>query len=120
MGPLAMTDTPKNEIESALELDIPDGVAEAQRSVEMVRAWVADGALMVALNADAFGERVQDWGRLLSELTEHIAKAAALQGHMTEGEAEAAIRQSYSASGIVTSSQARTRASEGKIRRTRH
>lgn len=109
---------PANEGPS--ELDIPDGVTEASQSVELIRAWVCDGALRVSLNADAFGERVSDWGRLLSEIAEHIAKASALQGHMGEGEAESAIRQSFSAASVVTSGQMRTRAAEGKLRRTRH
>ncbi len=106
--------------EAPAELEIPDGVAEASQSVELIRAWVCDGALRVSLNADAFGDRVSDWGRLLSEIAEHIAKASALQGHMGEGEAEAAIRQTFSAAGVVTQGQMRTRASEGKLRRTRH
>ncbi|MEQ1717513.1 MAG: DUF5076 domain-containing protein [Hyphomicrobium sp.] len=112
-------DTPAGK-EPPKELDIPDGVGEAAQSIELIRAWIADGALMVSLNADAFGDRVSDWGRLLSEIAEHVAKAAALQGHMSEGEAEAAVRQTFSAAGIVTQGQPRTRTSEGKIRRTRH
>lgn len=106
--------------EAPSELEIPDGAAEASQSVELIRAWVCDGSLRVSLNADAFGDRVSDWGRLLSEIAEHIAKASALQGHMGEGEAEAAIRQTFSAAGVVTSGQMRTRTSEGKLRRTRH
>ena len=112
------TDGPANE--APLELEIPDGAAEASQSVELIRAWVCDGSLRVSLNADAFGDRVSDWGRLLSEIAEHIAKASALQGHMGEGEAEAAIRQTFSAAGVVTSSQMRTRTSEGQLRRARH
>lgn len=106
--------------EMPVELEIPDGVQDASQSVELIRAWVCDGALRVSLNADAFGDRVSDWGRLLSEIAEHIAKAAALQGHMGEGEAEAAIRQTFSAAAVVTSGQMRTRTPEGKLRRTRH
>lgn len=113
-------DTAKPAKEPPLELEMPDGVAEAGQSVELMRAWVADGALLVSLNADAFGDRVQDWGRLLSEVAEHAAKAAALQGIMSQGEAEAAIRQAFTASGLVTTEHPRNRASEGKIRRTRH
>lgn len=106
--------------EPPVELEMPDGVADASQSVELIRAFVADGALMVSLNADAFGDRVSDWGRLLSEIAEHIAKAAALQGVMTEGDAEAIIRQTFSASAVIQPGQARTRAAEGKIRRTKH
>jgi hypothetical protein len=113
----AETDSAK---EPLVELDIPDGVAAADQSVELIRAWIADGALMVSLNADAFGDHVSDWGRLLSEVAEHIAKAAALQGYMSEGEAEAAVRQTFSASALVQPGQPRTRTSEGKLRRTKH
>lgn len=115
-----MSDSMKPAKDVPLELDIPDGVAEAAQSVELIRAWVADGTLMVSLNADAFGERVQDWGRLLSEIAEHIAKAAALQGLAGEGEAEATIRQAFTASALVTPSQPKTTSAGGKIRRTRH
>jgi hypothetical protein len=118
--PMSKNDSDATPNEAPVELEIPDGVAEASQSVELIRAWVCDGALRVSLNADAFGDRVSDWGRLLSEIAEHVAKASALQGHMGEGEAEAAIRQTFSASGVVTSSQMRTRTSEGKLRRTRH
>lgn len=117
---MSESDTAKSAKEPPMELEMPDGVADAGQAVELIRAWVADGALMVSLNADAFGNRVQDWGRLLSEVAEHAAKAAALQGFMTQGEAEAAIRQTFTASGLVTNEQPQSRSAEGKIRRTRH
>lgn len=115
-----MTDPVSPAKEPPVELELPDGVVQAEQSVELIRAFIADGALMVSLNADAFGDRVQDWGRLLSEIAEHIAKAAALQGFATEGEAEAVIRQTFTASALVTPQQPRTHSSEGKVRRTRH
>lgn len=102
--------------EPLLELDIPDGAAAADEAVEVLRAWVADGALMVSLNADAFGDRVANWGRLLSEIAEHCGRAAALQGHMSQGEAEAAIRQAFTAAALVQAGAKPTRTSEGKIR----
>lgn len=117
---MSESDTAKPAKEPPLELEVPDGVAEAGQAVELVRAWIADGALMVSLNADAFGDRVQDWGRLLSELAEHAGKAAALQGIMPQGEAEAAIRQAFTASGLLTNEKPQVRSAEGKIRRTRH
>ena len=102
--------------EPPLELDIPDGVPAAREAVELLRAWVADGALMVSLNAEAFGDRVADWGRLLSEIAEHCGRAAALQGHMSQGEAEAAVRQAFTAAGLVQPGAQPARTSEGKIR----
>ncbi|MGL4395019.1 MAG: DUF5076 domain-containing protein [Hyphomicrobium sp.] len=104
-----------------LELDIPEGVSEAELSVELVRAWIADGALRVTLNADAFGDHVADWGRMLGEIAEHIAKASALQGFMSEREATVVLREAFNAaaSGVPTEGQART--AEGKMPgRTRH
>ncbi len=77
------------------ELEIPDGVPKADQAVEVLRAWIADGALMVSLNADAFGDRVGDWGRLLGEISHHVARAATLQGHMANHEALQAIRAGF-------------------------
>jgi hypothetical protein len=77
------------------ELDIPDGVGTAQQSVEVLRAFIADGALMVSINADAFGPRVKDWGRLIAEISHHVAHAAELQGHMSEQEALTHLRKVF-------------------------
>lgn len=77
------------------ELDIPDGVATARQSVEVLRAFIADGALMVSINADAFGPRVQDWGRLMAEISHHVARSAELQGHMSDQEAIAQLRKGF-------------------------
>jgi hypothetical protein len=81
--------------EDPIELDIPDGVAGAEQSVEVLRAWIADGSLMVSLNADAFGDRVADWGRLLAEIAHHVAKASELNGHMAYHEGLQAIDQGF-------------------------
>ena len=70
--------------ELPVELDPPDGVDDAAEAVELMRAWICDGALLVALNSSAFGDHVADWGRLLAEVGHHIAKAAALNGYMPE------------------------------------
>lgn len=78
-----------------IELEIPDGVPEADQAVELMRAWIADGAMMVSLNADAFGDRVGDWGRFLGEIGQHVAHAASLQGYMPEHEALQAIREGF-------------------------
>lgn len=77
------------------ELDIPDGVGISRQSVEVLRAFIADGALMVSINADAFGPRVEDWGRLLAEISHHIARSAELQGHMSEHEATGQLRKGF-------------------------
>ena len=78
-----------------IELEMPDGVGEADQAIELIRAWIADGSLMVSLNADAFGERVGDWGRLLAEIGHHVAKAAVLEGHMEPHEALTALSEGF-------------------------
>lgn len=115
-----MSKETSSQARDILELDIPEGVDSAEQSVELIRAWVADGNLVLSLNSDAFGERLQDWGRLLSQMAGHIAKASALQGYASEGEAEALIRQAFTQSALITPSQPRTTATEGKVRRSQH
>jgi hypothetical protein len=83
------------EEESPIELDPPEGIEDAETAVEVLRAWIGDGALLVALNSTAFGDNVQDWGRLLAEIGHHVARAAALNGYMTEDEAKAALRDAF-------------------------
>ena len=81
--------------ELPVELDPPDGVDDAAEAVELMRAWICDGALLVALNSSAFGDHVADWGRLLAEVGHHIAKAAALNGYMPEADAQATLRDAF-------------------------
>lgn len=87
--------TKKTPKEDPVELDIPDAVGSADQAIEVVRAWIADGALMLSLNADAFGDRVIDWGRILGEVAHHVARSAKLQGHMNEHEALQAVREGF-------------------------
>ncbi|HPG89753.1 MAG TPA: DUF5076 domain-containing protein [Hyphomicrobium sp.] len=94
-----------------IELDLPDGVADARQAVEMLRAWIADGSMMLSLNADAFGERVVDWGRILGEIGHHVARSAKLNGYMSEHEALQAVRQGFDAA--MQSAQPTT---SGKVR----
>jgi hypothetical protein len=104
------------EEELPAELEPPEGVEEAESAVEVLRAWIGDGALLVSLNSSAFGDHVEDWGRLLAEVGHHVAKAAALNGYMQEDEAQAALRQAF-ASGFETAAASMS----GKLKgRTRH
>ena len=89
--------------ELPVELDPPEGVEESEAAVEVLRAWIGDGALLVSLKSSAFGDHVADWGRLLAEIGHHVAKAVALNGYMEEDEALAALRESFS-SGFAESS----------------
>jgi len=84
--------------ELPIELEPPDGVEEAETAVEVLRAWIGDGALLVSLNSSAFGDHVEDWGRLLAEIGHHVAKSAALNGYMQEDEAQAALREAFTSS----------------------
>ena len=83
------------EEEAQVELDPPDGIEDAETAVEILRAWIGDGALLVALNSSAFGDQVRDWGRLLAEVGHHVAKAAALNGYMPEADAQATLRDAF-------------------------
>jgi hypothetical protein len=85
------------EAERPLELDIPEGVPEAEQAVELIRAWVADGSLMVTLNSDAFGDKLQEWGRLLAQIGHHLVHASALTGQIDEGRSLAEIRKGFDA-----------------------
>jgi hypothetical protein len=80
-----------------VELDIPDGVGNSDQAVEMLRAWIGDGALLLSLNADALGDRVVEWGRMLGEIAHHIARSAKLNGHMSDDQALQAIRAGFDA-----------------------
>jgi hypothetical protein len=91
------------DTDDRLELDPPDGIEDAAQAVELLRAWIGDGALLVALNSAAFGDHLGDWGRLLAEMGHHIAKAAALNGYMQEEAALAALREAFIASFGATS-----------------
>jgi hypothetical protein len=104
------------EEELPIELEPPDGVEEAEDAVELLRAWIGDGALLVSLNSSAFGDHVQDWGRLLAEIGHHVAKSAALNGYMQEDEAQAALREAFASSFETTAASM-----SGKLKgRTEH
>jgi hypothetical protein len=103
------------EEQPALELDPPDGIENAETAVEVLRAWIGDGALLVSLNSSAFGDQVQDWGRLLAEIGHHVANAAALNGYMSEAAAQAALREAF-VSAFATSPGATSGRLRGQIK----
>ncbi|MBA2127789.1 DUF5076 domain-containing protein [Hyphomicrobium methylovorum] len=90
-----MSDAPESE--ELLELEIPDGVPEADQAVELIRAWIADGTLMVTLNGEALGDRMQDWGRLLAQIAHHVARSSALNGNANEFQALTELRKGFDA-----------------------
>lgn len=69
------------------ELDLPDGVVEAEDAIEVLRAWVADGALHVIFDPETFEDDVSEWGRLLADVAQHVANAVELDGQMSRAEA---------------------------------
>jgi uncharacterized protein DUF5076 len=77
------------------ELEVPEGVLDAEHAVEVLRAWIADGALHVIFEPGSFGQDVSEWGRLLSEVSHHIASGVALEGHLSQNEALTAIHEAY-------------------------
>lgn len=87
-----------HDSEPLLELDVPDGVPEAEQAIELIRAWVADGSLAVAINAEAFGPRLEEWGRVLAQIGHHIARAASQNGELGEQLSIEALRKGFDAS----------------------
>jgi hypothetical protein len=84
--------------DTAIELEIPGPALDADRALEVLRAWIADGALVVSLEAGAFENGAEDWGRLLAEVAHHVARAQALSGTTTEAETLEAIKRSFDSS----------------------
>ncbi len=75
------------ERDDITELDVPDGVREANQAIEVLRAWIADGALHVTFDPETFQNGVPEWGRLLADVAHHVAHAVALNGQMDRGAA---------------------------------
>ena len=61
------------------ELPIPPAAAADDRSLEMIRVWLADGKQHCVLNIGIWEERGIDecraWGILLADMMHHIANA---------------------------------------------
>lgn len=102
-----------------LELEIPEGVHEAEQAVEVFRTWIADGAMHVTFNPEAFGNEIGEWGRLMADCLQHIAAGVAMTGQMDKAEAMAAIQAAFERGmqeGGGEEGQTRT----GKIKRVQH
>ena len=78
-----------------IELDPPADALEAEKAVEILRAWIADGKLHVTFHSDTFGDKVSEWGRLLADMSHHIARGVALNGQLTEKETVTAIAEAF-------------------------
>ncbi|MFN3869813.1 MAG: DUF5076 domain-containing protein [Hyphomicrobiaceae bacterium] len=85
------------------ELELPDGVHDARRADEILRAWVADGSLHVIFNPETFSHDVSEWGRMLGDIAQHIATAVELDGQMPREQALALIAEAF-ARGVTDAS----------------
>ncbi|MEQ1710387.1 MAG: DUF5076 domain-containing protein [Hyphomicrobium sp.] len=77
------------------ELDIPDGARSAKEAVEVLRAFIGDGALHVIFDPETFRQDVSEWGRLLSDVAHHVAKAVAMDGQMSREDALSAVHAAF-------------------------
>ncbi len=80
------------------ELELPDGVHDAEMALEVLRAWIADGGLHVIFNPETFAHDVSEWGRLLGDIAQHIAHAVELDGQMGRDEALRAMAEAFQGS----------------------
>jgi hypothetical protein len=49
------------------------------RSVEVLRAWVIDGGLEIAIHPSHWAKQADQWGRLLADAAQHMADAISEQ-----------------------------------------
>ncbi|MBL8565648.1 MAG: DUF5076 domain-containing protein [Hyphomicrobiaceae bacterium] len=100
------------------ELELPDGVHDASSSVEVMRVWVADGALHVIFHSETFSHDVSEWGRMLGDIAHHIADAVELDGQMPRQQALAAMTEAFTRSAAESEASAQR---SGRIKgRTAH
>ena len=83
------------DFETPEELELPDGVHDAEMALEVLRAWIADGGLHVIFNPETFTHDVSEWGRLLGDIAQHIAHSVELDGQMSRDEAMAAMTEAF-------------------------
>lgn len=97
------------------ELEIPDGAREARESVEVLRAFIGDGALHVIFDPETFRHDVGEWGRLLSDVAHHVARAVAMDGQMDTREALAAVSAAF-AQGVGASPVSASGKIKGRVK----
>lgn len=81
--------------EEPVELELPDGVHDAEEAVEVLRAWIADGSLHVVFDPETFRGHVPEWGRLLGDIAHHVAHALTLDGQAGDTAAIETIREAF-------------------------
>lgn len=107
--------TKTDEQAEPIELDPPADALDAKSAIEVMRAWVADGRLHLTLQSETFSHDVSEWGRLLADITHHIARGVALSSDLTEREALTIVAEAYER-GVSKGSTV----ASGHIGRTRH
>lgn len=106
----------KPERNEPVELDPPADALEANSAVEVMRVWIADGHLHLSFQSETFSHDVSEWGRLLADITHHIARGVALSSELSEREALTIVAEAYER-GVSGSS---TVATGRLLGRTRH
>ena len=76
------------------QLPIPPAAKEDQDSLEMLRAWVINGDLQVAMSSWVWKEDAAPWGQLLSETIHHLATALEAETKRPRAEIAAEIKKS--------------------------
>ena len=97
------------------ELELPDGVHDAESADEILRAWVADGGLHVIFNPETFSHDVSEWGRMLADIAQHIATAVELDGQMPKEQALALIAEAVARGVSDASAPARIGQIKGRV-----
>lgn len=77
------------------ELPVPAPVLQAERSMELIRVWIADGDPVVVVSPNMWKDPGA-WGILLVDLARHVAVAYSKRG-IDEGAARAKIREAFQA-----------------------
>jgi hypothetical protein len=72
------------------ELPLPPLVSTSTDAHEILRTWIADGNMLVAL--DLAFEDPEMWGVLLVDIARHVARSYVDTGRFTEAEALTKIR----------------------------
>jgi hypothetical protein len=75
-------------------LSIPPAAEKDKDSLEMLRAWIIDGDLQVALSSWVWKEDVAPWGQLLAETIQHLSTALAIEVKKPKAEIAVAIKKS--------------------------
>lgn len=81
------------------ELVIPPAAERDENSVELIRAWVAEGANWVSLNPHLFKNREFEeewaWGLFLADTIRHLSNALALKSGKDQEETVELIRKAF-------------------------